>query len=75
MAATAPHLDDHVLPAVPVRQWVQTLLFRPRCLLAFDREVCRAVRAVFFGTALAELRRRARRPGVADDQVGAENCV
>ncbi len=75
MADAAAHLVDHVLPSVPVRQWVLTLPFRLRFLLAFDRELCRAVRAVFIGTVLAELRRRARRQGVVDGRGGAVICV
>ena len=75
MADTAAHLVDSVQPAVPVRQWVLTLPFRLRFLVAFDRELCRAVRAIFVGTVLAELRRRARRQGVADGRSGAVVCV
>ena len=75
MADTAAHLVDGVLPSVPVRQWVLTLPFRLRYLLAFDRELCRAVRALFIDTVLGALRRRARQQGVADGRGGAVVCV
>jgi hypothetical protein len=75
MADAAAHLVDRVLPAVPVRQWVLTLPFRLRFVLAFDRELCRAVRAVFLDTVLGALRRRARRQGVRDGRGGAVVCV
>jgi len=63
------------LPAVPVRQWVLTLPFGLRFAVAFDRELCRAVRGVFIDTVLAELHRRARRQGVSDGRSGAVVCV
>jgi hypothetical protein len=34
MAGRAAHLVDHVLPAVPVRQWTLSLPYRIRYLLA-----------------------------------------
>ena len=39
----AAHLFDHVVPDVPVRQWVLTLPHRVRYLLAWRHDVCRAV--------------------------------
>ena len=39
----AAHLVDHVLPPVPVRQWVLTLPYRLRYLLAWNHGLCRAV--------------------------------
>ena len=46
MAERAAHLVDHVLPAVPIRQWVLSLPFRLRHLLAFDHAHCRRVLAI-----------------------------
>ena len=40
MAERAAHLVDHVLPAVPIRQWVLSLPFRLRYVLAFDHALC-----------------------------------
>lgn len=71
MADTAAHLVDRVLPRVPVRQWVLSLPFSLRFLVAFDRELCRRVRTVFMESVLAASRRRARRQGVRDGRSGA----
>src|SRR5207237_10737670 len=46
MAELAAHLVDAVLPHVPVRQWVLTLPYRLRYLLAWNHQLCRAVLAV-----------------------------
>ena len=43
MAERAAHLVDHVLPDVPVRQWVLTIPHRLRYLLAWRHDLCRAV--------------------------------
>ena len=43
MAETAAHLVDHVLPDVPVRQWVLTLPFELRLAGAYDPELCSAL--------------------------------
>jgi hypothetical protein len=43
MAERAAHLVDHVLPDVPIRQWVLTLPPRLRYVLAWRHELCRAV--------------------------------
>ena len=47
MTERAAHLIDHVLPCVPVRQWVLSLPFELRYRLAWDHELCRAVLAVY----------------------------
>jgi hypothetical protein len=71
MAERAAHLVDHVLPDVPVRQWVLSLPHRLRYLLAWDHDLCRAVSGVAVRAVLGFLRRRARREGVADGRSGA----
>ena len=45
MTRFAEHLIDHVLPVVPVRQWVLTVPHRLRYRMAYDHYVCRAVHA------------------------------
>jgi hypothetical protein len=70
MAERAVHLVDHVLPDVPVRQWVLSLPHRLRYLLAWDHDLCRAVSGVAMRAVLGFLRRRARRDGVADGRSG-----
>jgi hypothetical protein len=47
MAERAAHLVDHVFPDVPVRQWVLSLPYHLRYRLAWDRDLCRVVVAVF----------------------------
>ncbi|TDJ72856.1 MAG: hypothetical protein E2O39_05975, partial [Planctomycetota bacterium] len=44
MAETAAKLVDRVLPEVPVRQWVLSMPWRLRYLLASDPALCSAVR-------------------------------
>jgi hypothetical protein len=76
MAERAAHLVDHVFPEVPVRQWVLTLPFRIRYLLAWDHVLCRAVVGVFLRAVLGFLRRRARQlDGIADGRSGAAVIV
>ena len=71
MAERAAHLVDHVLPDVPLRQWVLSLPHRLRYLLAWDHDLCRAVAGVYVRAVLGFLRARARRTGVSDERSGA----
>lgn len=75
MAERASHLVDRVLPRVPIRQWVLTLPYRVRYLLAWDHDLCRAVVGVFMRSVLACLRRTAARHGVLRGQGGAVAVV
>jgi len=70
MAERAAHLVDHVLPDVPVRQWVLSLPLRLRYLLAWDHELCRAVAAVLVQAVFRQVRDRARDAGVRDGRTG-----
>ncbi len=72
MAESAAHLVDHVLPSVPVRQWVLSMPWRVRYLLACDVELCRAVRRCFLRTVFGHYRERA---GPARVRTGAVNIV
>jgi len=71
MADTAAHLIDRVLPWVPVRQWVLSLPFAIRFLVAFDKKTCRDIRRIFVRTVLSSIRKRAGGPGLAEAQTGA----
>jgi hypothetical protein len=71
MAERAAHLVDHVLPDVPIRQWVLSLPYRLRYLLAWDHDLCRAVVGVYVRALLSFLRARARHNGVATGRSGA----
>jgi hypothetical protein len=53
MAQTAAHLVDHVIPTVPVRQWVISVPKRLRGFLADRPEAVRALTKIF----LAEIER------------------
>jgi len=71
MAERAAHLIDHVLPDAPIRQWVLSLPYRLRYLLAWDHDLCRTIVRLYVGAVLGVLRTRARRAGLADGRSGA----
>jgi hypothetical protein len=71
MADTAAYLSDHVLPEVPIRQWVLTLPLRIRYLIAFDKKMCRSIKRIFISALTTWLRRKARKFGLADGHIGA----
>ena len=60
MADTAAYLVDHVIPWVPVRQWVLSLPFKLRYRAAYDSELMAGILNIFIRTVFGELRRRAR---------------
>jgi len=61
MAETAAHLADHVLPRMPVRQWVLALPKRLRYHLRHDREALSSALRLFLDA--VERRLRSRCPG------------
>jgi len=63
MADCAAHLVDRVIPRVPVRQWVLTLPFALRPMLAFDAQLASEVGARFVQTVGAFYEAEARRHG------------
>jgi len=71
MAESAAHLVDHVLPEVPVRQWVLSFPWSVRYLLARSPRLCSAVRRVFLRAVFASYRRRAERAGIPAGRAGA----
>jgi len=72
MTESAARLVDEVLPRVPVRQWVLSLPYRLRYLLAWDHALARAVLGVYVRVLLGFQRYRARRRGILD---GRSGCV
>src|SRR5438034_3643539 len=74
-AEQAAHLVDHLLPRVPLRQWVLTLPQRLRYLLAYNHALCRAVVGVAVRAVLGCYRRRAARTGVRDGRSGAVTVI
>lgn len=75
MADTAAHLRDHVLPAVPMRQWVLTLPKRLRFLLAWRPTLISLTLKLFLRVLFAWQRRCARRQGVKNPLCGAVTCI
>ena len=75
MAAGAAELVDHILPHVPLRQWVLSLPHALRYRLAWDHTLCRAVLAIYTRALLGFERRRARRRGIADGRSGTVTAI
>jgi len=61
MADTAVHLEQRVLPEVPIRHWIGSLPWGLRALLGYDRRLCARVVAAFVDELCRSLRRRAKR--------------
>src|SRR2546426_2959782 len=72
MTECAARLVDEVLPRVPGRQWVLSLPYRLRYLLAWDHALARAVLGVFVRVLLGFQRHRARRSEIRN---GRSGCV
>src|SRR5438093_1366740 len=60
MADTAAHLVDHVIPDVPVRQWVLSPPHALRYRVAHDSQLLAVLIRIFIRTIFSSLRRRAR---------------
>jgi len=73
MAETAAKLVDRVLPEVPVRQWVLSMPWRLRYLLASDPALCSAVRRSFLRAVFAFYGSRLKREGFPGGRTGAVN--
>jgi len=71
MIDAAAHLCDAVLPDVPIRQWVLSLPFRVRYLLAYDAKLCSAVRRILVRVILGWLAERAAARGIEGSRSGA----
>jgi hypothetical protein len=75
MADTAAHLVDHVIPRVPVRQWVLSLPYQIRFLLASRKDLLREVRRIVLRRILGFLRRLGKERGLDRAQSGAVTSV
>jgi len=75
MTESAARLVDDVLPRVPVRQWVLSLPYRLRYLLAWDHALARAVLGVYVRALLGFQRDRARRHGIRDGRSGSVTVI
>jgi len=75
MSAGAATLVDHVLPDVPIRQFVVTLPFPLRFPLAFDGELLGYVLRIFTDTVSSWYRKRHRARGLPDGETGAVTAI
>ncbi len=75
MADTAARLVDHVLPRVPVQQWVLSLPYEIRYRLAWDGKLLSAVLAVFQRVVHGWYRRQAQALGQSDGRCGSVTFV
>ena len=60
MAQSAANLVEHVLPVVPLRQFVVTFPFELRARLAYDRKLLAAITRIAIDSVLGFYRRRMR---------------
>src|SRR5713101_1968522 len=75
MTERAAHLVDEVIPFVPVRQWVLTLPYRLRYLLAWDHGLSRAVLAVHARALRDFYRQQAQKQGIPLGRTGTVTAV
>jgi hypothetical protein len=75
MNAGALTLVDHVLPEVPIRQFVLTLPFPLRFPLAFDGKLLGQVLRIFIDTVASNYRKRLADRGIADGESGAVTVI
>ena len=71
MSEGAAELVDHVLPDVPIRQWVLTVPFPLRFPLAFDGKLLGEVLRIFMDTVTSWYRERQGDRGLPGGQCGA----
>jgi len=78
MLDVVTHLCEHVIPEVPVRQWVITVPAPVRYLIAYDAELLARITSIFVHAVFSHLRQVARRelglPESAKIEAGAV-CV
>jgi hypothetical protein len=75
MNETASLLVDHVLPPVPVRQWVLSLPLEIRYRLAYDGKLCADVLAVFLRVVSGWYQRQATAMGHPGGKTGSVTVV
>ena len=71
MSGTAAHLVDHVIPDVPLRQWVLSVPFELRLTLARHAHALTAVGRIFVEEVFRWQRERARELGTSEVRSGA----
>ncbi len=79
MAEMAVHLEERVLPRVPIRHWICSLPWGLRALLGYDRKLCAEVVSAFMTEVDRSLSWRAKRElglaSVAEAHTGAVVAV
>ena len=75
MSAGAANLVDHVLPDVPIRQFVVTMPFPLRFPLAFDGKLLGQVLRIFTDTVARWYRKRHVARGLPDGETGAVTAI
>jgi hypothetical protein len=75
MCGTAAHLVDHVLPDVPVRQWVLSVPWPLRGILAARADALTALSRIFVDAIFARHRELAEMIGIAGPRCGAVTHV
>jgi len=75
MADTAAHLVGHVIPSVPVRQWVLSLPYSLRFRAAFDSILMGEVLRIFVRAVFAWLRKQAQENGIPNGKCGSVTFV
>jgi len=71
MSATSAHLVDHVLPDVPIRQYVLSPPFELRGLLACSGDVLSKLSQIFVSAIFRRMKRWAKTQGLTRAQCGA----
>lgn len=74
-AERAAHLVDHVIPFVPVRQYVLSLPVPLRYLIAWRHELCLEVLGIFTDALASFYRDQARAQGIADGRAGMVSVI
>jgi hypothetical protein len=75
MSEGAADLVDHVLPEVPIRQWVLTVPFPLRFPLAFDGKLLGVLVRIFMDTVATWYRERQTDRGLPGGQCGAVGVI
>ncbi len=75
MAESAAHLVDHVLPQVPIRQWVISFPWALRYLLAQRPRLLSQVRRIFLRAIFAFYREQAQLAGLQRGRTGAVSRI
>ena len=74
-AERSAHLIDHVIPPVPIRQFVLSLPVQLRYVLAWRHELCLEVLGIFADALMDFYRELARKQGIKDGKTGIISII